>query len=326
MHIVIVHNSKIPVIAYGGTERVIWYLARELVKMQHKITFLVERGSYCPFAEVIVYDQNKPLNIQIPESADLVHIHFQPKEIIDFPHLITVHGNLPESTVFYQNTNFVSRNHAKRYNANAFVYNGLDWNDYNQPDLKNERRFVHFLGKAAWRVKNVKGAIEIAKRNKTEIKILGGYRFNVKMGTRFTTTKYASFYGMVGAKKKNEILNHSKGLIFPVLWHEPFGLAIIESLYFGCPILGTKYGALPELITPEFGFLSNSQDELIKAFQNLNNFNRKLCHEYALDLFNAKTMAGNYMKLYECILNGEKINNEIPHFNRAENKMAPYIK
>ncbi len=162
MHIVIVHNSKIPVITYGGIERVIWYLAEELVKLNHKITFLAGKGSYCPFAEIINYNPEKLINDQIPISADFVHIHFYTNEIIEFPHLITIHGNLPEDTEFLPNTSFVSQNHAERYNADAFVYNGLNWDDYGKPDLKNKRNYVHFLGKAAWRVKNVKGAIEIA--------------------------------------------------------------------------------------------------------------------------------------------------------------------
>ncbi len=135
---------------------------------------------------------------------------------------------------------------------------------------------------------------------------MGGYRFNVKMGMRFTTTKYASFYGMVGAEKKNEILTRSKGLIFPVFWHEPFGLAIIESLYFGCPVIGTKYGALPELINREFGFLSNSQNELTEAFRNLDNFSRNFCHEYALNKFNSKIMAENYLRFISAYFKWKK--------------------
>jgi len=324
--ITIVHNSKIPVTAYGGIERVIWYLAEELLKMGHKITFLVEKGSYCPFAPVVAYDPQKSINAQIPSPADFVHLHFQPNEIIDFPHLITVHGNLPEETVFFPNTNFVSQNHAKRYNADAFVYNGLNWDDYGKPDLKNQRNYIHFLGKAAWRIKNVRGAIEIAKQNKTEIKILGGQRINLKMGFRFTTTKYATFYGMVGASKKNEILNGSKGLIFPVLWHEPFGLAIIESLYYGCPIIGTKYGALPELVSPEYGFLSNTLNELSEAIGILGSYNQKRCHEYALNQFNSRIMTENYLKLYDRILNGEKINRDVPQFIKTENQLESLIK
>ena len=59
---------------------------------------------------------------------------------------------------------------------------------------------------------------------------------------------------MVDASKKKVIIEQSKGLIFPVTWHEPFGLAITESFYFGAPVGGTPYGALPELVSPEVGF------------------------------------------------------------------------
>ena len=45
--------SSIPVYAYGGTERVIWDLAKQLVNFGHQVTFLVPKGSYCDFAKVI---------------------------------------------------------------------------------------------------------------------------------------------------------------------------------------------------------------------------------------------------------------------------------
>ena len=45
MHILIAHESPIPVTAYGGTERVIWDLARGLVARGHRVTFLVPDGS-----------------------------------------------------------------------------------------------------------------------------------------------------------------------------------------------------------------------------------------------------------------------------------------
>ncbi|MEF9931013.1 MAG: glycosyltransferase, partial [Bacteroidales bacterium] len=54
---------------------------------------------------------------------------------------------------------------------------------------------------------------------------------------------------MIGGEQKLNILKESKGLIFPVIWNEPFGLAITESLYCGAPVFGTPYGSLPELIT-----------------------------------------------------------------------------
>jgi len=322
MNIAIVHNGKIPVTEYGGIERVIWCLGYELVRMGHKVTFVVKAGSGCQFAAVKSINPLISINNQIPENTDFVHIHFLPGEIIAFPHLVTVHGNFPVNTVFTQNTSFVSSNHARRYGAEAFVYNGLNWDEYILPDFASKGNYVHFLGKAAWRVKNVRGAINIAHKNKIEIKILGGTRFNVKMGLRFTTSKWASFYGMVGGVKKMELLKHSKALIFPVLWHEPFGLAIIESLFYGCPVLGTRFGSLPELITGEFGLLSNNEHELTEGFQHIDDFNRSICHEYAINMFNSKIMAERYLLLYERILNGEAINQKVPHFIEKENQLT----
>jgi len=325
MHIVIVHNSIIPALRYGGIERVIWYHGEELSKRGHKVTFLVKKGSQCAFANVLELYTGLSINQQIPKDADFVHLNYQPNEEIQFPYLVTIHGNLSPEHCFFENTNFVSANHAKRYGADAFVYNGLNWDDYGKPSLHASKNYVHFLGKAAWRLKNVRGAIKIAHANKTEIKVLGGTRVNIKMGIRITVSHWAKFYGMVGGKQKNSLLKYSKGLVFPVLWHEPMGLALVESLYFGSPVLATKYGSLPEIVTEEFGILSNSMTDLIDGFHRLESFNRKVCNEYAVDVFSARVMSDNYLKLYEKILNGEKINSQRPAFVEAENELEAFL-
>lgn len=314
MNILIAYNNKIPALKYGGVERVVWYLGEELTKLGHSVTFLVAKGSSCPFARVLVFNPFLPVGEQVPPEIDIVNFHFLPEEEIEFPYLVSIHGNLPPGTKFFHNTHFVSENHARRYNSAAFIYNGLNWDDYGSPDFYHPRAYCHFLGKAAWTVKNVKGAISIAHQNKTEIKILGGSRINLKMGIKISFSRWAKFYGMVGGEEKNNILRHSKALIFPVLWHEPFGLAVIESLFFGCPVFGTTYGALPELITPETGFLSNSMHELSEGFKTIDSFNRKLCHEYARDNFSSGIMARNYLKMYERVLNGHSINFKLPAF------------
>lgn len=319
MNIVIVHDSRLPVSKYGGIERVIWYLGKEFVKMGHQVTYLVKSGSVCPFANVKTLDKQRPISRQIPENTDLVNFHFQPEEPVPYPFLVSIHGNLPAGTSFFRTTNFVSKNHAFRYGADAYVWNGLDWDDYGMPELCKHDQYVHFLGKAAWRVKNVRGAIRMAAVNSTEIKILGGTRINVKMGLRITWSKWATFYGMVGGEEKCRLLKSSRGLIFPVLWHEPFGLAMIESLYFGCPVLGTRYGSLPEIITDETGYLSGSMQDLTNAFSSLDSYNRRLCHEYVVDKFNSKEMAKNYLRLYETVLNGREINKKVPCYRPDRN-------
>lgn len=304
MNILIVHDQKLPVFTYGGTERVIWSLAKELNLMGHQVAFLLPEGSYCDFAKVYIRDVNKPIEEQIPEHIDIVHFQNEPGFTINKPFIVTVHGNGNEHKEIPDNFVFVSKDHAIRHGSTNFVYNGLDWDEYQSPDFSFPRTHFHFLGKAAWRIKNIRGAIAIIKNTPNEqLAVLGGYRLNFKMGFRFTLSSRIKFYGMVGGQQKFDLLNRSKGLIFPVLWPEPFGLAITESLFYGCPVFGHPIGSLPELVSSEFGFLSESQEELSKAILEVDQYDRKKCHEYARDVFNSQLMAKNYIFKYEEVLN-----------------------
>lgn len=311
MHILIINNTRIPAHKYGGTERVIWWLGKELVKKGHKVSFLVEQGSTCDFAEIIPYNFSKSVEEQTPKTVDLVHFFCGLDEVHTKPSIYTFGGNAEYNWQLPLNTVFVSKNHAERCGSTVYVHNGLDFSDYGDPGLENNREYYHFLAKAAWRVKNVSGAIQIINKSKEKLVVLGGNRFNLKMGFRFTPYLNIKFKGMIGGEEKNEVLRHSKGLIFPVLWHEPFGIAITESLYFGCPVFGTPYGSLPELVPKEVGFLSASKEELIDKIRN-NTFSPKTCHDYVINNFSSEQMTDKYLRLYERILKGENLNDKAP--------------
>ncbi|MDD2634766.1 MAG: glycosyltransferase [Bacteroidales bacterium] len=324
MNITIVNQSIIPAHLYGGTERVIWYLGKELTKMGHKLTYLVAKNSYCDFAKVKELDPKKDFNSQIPKNADIVHFNFPVNEKIDKPYIVTIHGNSSLEQKFNLNSVFVSKNHAQRHKSNSFVYNGLDWDDYGTPDFDKKQEYFHFLANAAWKVKNLKGAIKICSIAGKELAVLGGSRLNFKMGFRFTTNRKIKFYGMLGGIKKHNLLRGSRGLIFPVLWDEPFGLAIIESMYFGCPVFGTPYGSLPELVNKNTGFLSTDSLEIAKAIKNSTSFNGKLISEYVVDEFNSKKMALEYLKKYEIILSGNNLNVNKPEY-LSQKHLETYI-
>ncbi len=306
MHILIVNHSPIPVFAYGGTERVIWDLGRALVRAGHRVSYLVPEGSHCDFAEVLPLQKDLPWEAQVPAGVDITHFQFNPNVPLNFPHVVTQHGNSSESVPLPRNTVFVSSNHAQRHGSNAFVYNGLDWSTYGAVNWQTARTHVHFLGKAAWRVKNVQGAIDIARAAHIPLEVLGGDRINLKRGFRFTWSRQVKFHGMVGGDKKFQLLNASRGLVFPTLWHEPFGLAVIESLYFGAPVFATPYGALPEIVTPECGVLSTSRSILTEAVSR-SQFDPHACHARAL-AFNSDTMASDYLSVYKRVIDGESLN------------------
>lgn len=310
MNIMLIMGGRVPTRLYGGTERVVWYLARELHAMGHKVKLLAAPGSSCPWADVGVFDPAVPIDRQVGRETDIVHMHISPPLVKDWevtvPHVITFHGNELYGTED-RNTIFVSANHAARFGCEAFVYNGMDWDSYGRADLGLARRGYSFLGKAAWRVKNLKGAMEVARRAGAALDVMGGSRLNMKMGFRLTLDPRIRFHGMVGDAEKGRLLSRSQGLLFPVTWHEPFGLSVVEALYFGAPVFATPYGSLPELVTPEVGALSTSADEMVRSMAEAR-FEPARCHEYARDMFNSRRMAEGYVSMYERVIDGEWLN------------------
>ena len=307
MHILIVNDTLIPAKDYGGTERVIWCLGKELVGLGHQVSYLVAEGSVCPFAKrVLSYDPGRSIHDQVPDDVDFVHLFFQIPEPLKKSYLITHEGNYHQGA-FDANTVFVSANHAKRNGSNVFVFNGIDPDEYGRVDFDKKRQHLLYLAHDKRPEKNLKGCIDMAYHaGRERLVVVGGRRrFNVN-GLAW----WVNYRGMVGGEVKNRILNASKALLFPVLWHEPFGMAVIEAMYFGCPVFGTTYGSLPELVPNEAGFLSNSRLALIDAVKHWEQYDARKIHAYACESFSAKKMAQDYLKKYEIVLNGQTLN---PH-------------
>lgn len=210
MHILIFTTGKIPSLKYGGTQRVVWALGKALLRQGHRVTYLAGSGSVCDFAPVLVYDPARPLGTQIPEGIDLVHLH-QPLygELVEgTPFVYTEHTNSGAGRELPFNTVFLSRDHAARHGSETFVYNGLDWDEYGTPDLRNARSYYHFLGNAAWRVKNVRGAIDVVRgMTGGRLVVLGGHRFNFKMGMRFTFSPKIRFAGIIAKTKSTSVFD-----------------------------------------------------------------------------------------------------------------------
>lgn len=345
MKILFVRNSRIPTKTYDDAERILVWLGRQMVRMGHEPVFLVKKDSACDFAPVLPLDERLPLAAQIPDDVDLVHFFYLPAAglpELGKPYLITKFDNSTAAETLDPNTVFLSANHAFRHGGETYVYPGIDYDDYGQVLLDLPRNYFHFLGDAAWRGKNVRGAVDLAAQANTRVHVIGGSRVNFRKGLRITLSPSARFHGVLNRDGRNMMLNGSKGLIFPIIWHEPFGLAVPESLYFGCPVFGTPYGALPELLCrkantegrkwsgqvdacfSEFGCLSVKRSELVDAIRHADGFESDRCFEYAVDCFSAQRMATDYLKLYEKILNGQPLHTVPPALTEApENKFLP---
>ena len=306
MNILIVLNTVIPAKEYGGTERVVWWLGKELTRRGHGVTYMAAPGSRCPFAKVVEYDPHLPFADIIPPLTDLVHLQFEPTERIPRPYLITHHGNFFPRKAFDINTVFVSHNHAQRNGASCYVYNGLDPDEYGSVDWKQPREHLLFLGYAKRPEKNLRDCAYIARKSGHVLAVIGG------KDKWFKRRPWLRYEGFLGGEAKNAALRKGHALLFPVRWHEPFGLAVIESLYFGCPVIGSPYGSLPELVAPEVGFLSNRCEELVRAVADIPRFSRRRCHEYVCARFSVRQMTDDYLRLYEQVLSGRPLNPRPP--------------
>lgn len=302
MHITFIHDAVIPPLAYGGTERIIYWLADVLVQRGHRVSIVARKGSRLNGAQIIPLEnaQNGDAHSLIPRDTDVVHLWGTPSAAPPYPFLVTIEGNGRPGETFHRNTVFISKRHAENHLANVFVYNGIDLT-FCRSESKREP-YLAFLAKASWKVKNLEGAIAVAKRIGLPLKVMGSrnYPLNIQRLSRYFS-KQVHFVGMVGDAEKIEILSRAQALVFPVRWHEPFGIAITEALACGCPVLGTPYGSLPEIITEDVGILSDNADELARGFLNrfaTSKFDRELCIRRVKTFFSADQMADRYLELY----------------------------
>lgn len=312
MKILLVYNTSIPALKYGGTERVIWSLGKTLTQLKHQVAFLVKKPSYCPFAKVFYLNNKISIQSQFEKihkefSFDIISSFLPFKEEISFPYLVSVGGNGKKDELFPRNTTFVSKNHAERHGSKHYIYNGMDWNDYPSFKKKSKNRSgFSFLSDIKRPEKNLKSALEIAKTCQQNLIIMGGKKLNFNSQIKYL--------GMVDNKGKAAPLNSTQALLFPILWHEPFGIAVIESMYYGCPVFATSYGSMPELINPQVGLISDKKSDWIDKLNHLADlkFNENFIHEYVVEKFSALPMTKNYLKYYEKILNGETLNPQFP--------------
>ena len=60
--------------------------------------------------------------------------------------------------------------------------------------------------------------------------------------------KASNYVGEADLERKNELLSRARALLFPIEWQEPFGLAMIEAMACGTPVLAFEGGSVEEIV------------------------------------------------------------------------------
>jgi len=303
MHVVVATHHRLPVEGYGGTQRVVVALVRGLAAHGHKVTLIAQPGTKVPEASKVIEvlprrlkDPGVDLAPFIPDDADVLHAHFVMKAAPTGPPFAqTLHGNWKPGLPLPPNNIFLSRDHARRYGSETFVYNGLDPAEFFF--RRRKESWDLFLG----RLHSAKGyhlAVEAAKRTGRRLIVAGGWRPSFRGPVKYV--------GEVDGGRKRALLARARCLWMPAQWDEPFGLTTIEALFSGTPVLATRRGALPEVVTPEVGAFAETLDEMIAEAESIGTRESAACRAHAERYFTHLVMAEEYVRMYrELIATGK---------------------
>jgi len=308
MHVVLASHQQLPAKGYGGPQRVVVALVRGLAALGHRVTLLALAGSRVPEAKVVEvparkFDDAAHLASYVPRDADILHAHVPVKpgpSAANVPPLVqTIHRNLKPGSPPYVNAVFLSRDHARRHGSDVFVYNGLDPAEYIFRRFpKRAGQFDLFLGNLH-SAKGYHWAVEGAKHASHRLVVAGGWRPSF--------TGAVKYVGEVDGGKKAALLARARCVWNPAQWDEPFGLVTIEAFLSGTPVLGTRRGALPELITPDVGALCDTMEEMIAAAQTIHTRRPEACRSLAESRFTHVVMAEEYVRMYRSLLDTGKL-------------------
>jgi len=166
-------------------------------------------------------------------------------------------------------------------------------------------QYLAFLGRASPE-KGLDRAIEIARRAGAALRIAAKVdpvdepyfrsRIVPLLGGRI------EFIGELGERDKPAFLGNATALLFPIDWPEPFGLAMIEAMSCGTPVLAWPRGAVPEIVEDGVtGCIADSVEAAVAKLPALAALDRAQVRRRFEARFLASRMAHEYLAVYRAL-------------------------
>jgi glycosyltransferase involved in cell wall biosynthesis len=325
--------EAVPPKLYGGTERIVSYLAEELVAMGHDVTLFASGDSVTSATLEAIWPRALRLDDRVRDPVaphfamleavasrasefDVIHIHC---DYIGYgllrqtgtPLLSTLHGrlDLPELGPlyeYYRDIPVVSISDSQRIalpaaNYIATVQHGLP-------------EGLHTIGTGAGGYLAFLGRISPEKGPDAAIRIAAMAGMQIKIAAKvdkadrdyFATSiapllnqSHVEFIGEIGDADKTRFLGDAAALIFPIDWPEPFGLTMIEAMACGTPVVARRRGSVPEIIDDGVtGFIVDDEAQAAAAIRRLHRLDRQRIRHVFEERFTARRMAVEYTELY----------------------------
>ncbi|MBZ9745005.1 glycosyltransferase family 4 protein [Mesorhizobium sp. CO1-1-7] len=338
--------ESVPPRLYGGTERIISYLTEALVDLGHEVTLFASgdtksSAKLVPCRERALRLDPRPLKSEIAahlsmldevrkraDDFDVVHFHLS--HFLHFPFfrdmpqrtVTTPHGRLDYADLAQAYDRFprfpmisISRSQRARFaSANwlATIHHGLPLDLYEADfEAGSDGTYLAFLGRMS-RDKRPDRAIEIARRTGLKLKLAakvgdGDRAYFEEVVQPLIDGDRVEYVGEIGEDQKARFLGNAAALLFPIDWPEPFGLAVIEAMACGTPVMAWSCGAMPEIIDHgATGFVVETIEDAVASMPALLQLDRRRIRTAFERRFSADRMARDYVEAYSRLTTGHE--------------------
>lgn len=324
----------VPPPRYGGTESVIDNLARGLSDLGHDVRLFTVGVSRSPATQGFLFrDPAEPLGQSVPEAAhvlaayetlrdvDVIHDHTMLGPLVagrlgaGLPPVVTTnHGPFTAETRLILRevarsaaVVAISADQASRAGdvpVTAVIHHGVDLETY-CPGAGGGDHLV-FVGRMCAE-KGVDRAIRIARASGRPLKVIAKMRepaeheYFARAVRPLLSSEHVLLEELPLADRV-QVVGSAVGLLNPIVWPEPFGLVMAESLAMGTPVVAYRSGAAPEIVDDGVtGFLRDGEPAAVRAVPGLVDIDRASCRLSAERRFSVARMALDYEALYRSL-------------------------
>jgi len=301
---------EVPPTGYGGVEQVVYNLAEELVSRGYNITCVAPKGTEIEGANVIETvepDDSTNCFAREPEAyeiykdeidqADVVldhswqkHSYIAKNEDIppfgDIPVLGVWHG-MPsireKPPVEYPNYLSVSKSAATAWSEHTglevrHAYNGINLDNYGLRDNHYSEGDNVLTLNRIMPEKGIKEFVSMCHTNELEFIVAGENTFVDNPGyvheimAIVHNSDHGTYRGRVSHSEKVELLKNAKATVLMPIgnYKEVFGLAAVESMACGTPVICTDNNGLAEVASCHHqNKVTNSLEEMVEHLSEL---------------------------------------------------------
>ena len=317
--------EAVPPKLYGGSERIVAHLCNELSALGHDVTLFASGDSTVACRVAAVWPKALRLDTSISDylaphmilleavasrggEFDVIHSHvdylgYPLLRRAGVPFLTTLHGRLDLPVLQHIYRTFddvpvVTISDAQREpvpNANYLgtIQHGIP-----------ERLLLPGFGAGGYLA--FLGRISPEKAPDAAIRIAQKAGMPIRIAAKVDQVDRDYFEELVKpllTLPVVEFLGNAAALLFPIAWAEPFGLAMIEAMACGTPVIAFRRGSVPEIVEDGVtGFIVNNEDEAAQAAAAVSRLDRARVRRVFEARFTAHRMAEDYLNVYRRLI------------------------